>query len=191
MNLKAGAAKSQQHREVLPMKKFPLVLTLLLALPALPAAAAVAADGGPQLDASATVVKAAAKSDGEDDDDDEDDGGGDPTDRWVAILVPLGFFLMVIGIVGGAYYTRFRIERQKHETLRLLVEKGGSIPPELLVPPVPRDRDLRRGILLVCAGLAIGICFALIGPGGIGLGVIPFTIGLGYLLIWKLDSRHG
>jgi hypothetical protein len=191
MNLKAGATKSQQHREVLPMKKFPFLLALPLMVQALPAFAAASADGGLHLDAAATAVEAAAKSDDEEDDDDDDHGGGDPTDPKVAILVPLGFFLMVVGIVGGAYYTRFRIERQKHETLRLLVEKGGSIPPELLVPPVPRDRDLRRGVLLVCAGLAIGICFALIAPGGIGLGVIPFTIGLGYLLIWKLDSRNG
>jgi hypothetical protein len=171
------------------MKKFPLLLTFLLALPGLPALAAWPADGGPHLDAPAAALKVAGTSGDEDDSDDDDDAPA--TDPKVAILVPLGFFLMVFGCVGAAFYARFRIERQKHETLRLLIEKGASIPPELLAPPIPKNRDLRRGVLLVCAGLAIAVGFALLAPGGIGLGVIPFTIGLGYLLIWKLDSRQG
>jgi hypothetical protein len=180
---KTRRAEVSAVREVLLMKKFPLFFALLLALRALPALAA--ADGGGPGDGGA---KAAGRNQAEADDGEDDDDGDAPPP--VVTIVPVAFFALILAIVGASYYTRFRIERQKHETVRLIVEKGGAIPPELLAPPRPARSDLRRGILLASAGLAIAVCFALVAPAGIGLGVIPFTIGLGYLLIWKLDSRN-
>ena len=82
---------------------------------------------------------------------------------------------------------------QRHQTVRAMVEKGVEIPPELLGegkrPPSPR-RDLRRGILLVCTGIGIGL-FLLFEDGldEAALGLVPILIGIGYLIVAKLDSK--
>ena len=92
-------------------------------------------------------------------------------------------------LIGHIRYTL-----QRHQTLRAMVEKGMEIPPQLLGqgkrPPSPR-RDLRRGILLICAGIGIGL-FLIFADGeeGAGLGLIPILIGVGYLIVATLESRR-
>jgi len=108
------------------------------------------------------------------------------------ILVPLIFFgflgfVMAFGMVMGH---RQQIERQV--TLRLMVEKGATIPPELLSPPKQKKSDLRRGAVLLCTGLGMMACFALLNvgqPGLWGVGLIPTLMGLGYLVVWKLEPN--
>jgi Domain of unknown function (DUF6249) len=61
-------------------------------------------------------------------------------------------------------------------------------------PPVMKARsDLRRGVVLLMVGLGLMIFFGAVNDweGGVwSLGVIPFVIGLGYLLVWKLEGRR-
>jgi hypothetical protein len=115
----------------------------------------------------------------------------------VAVIVPVSFFLMTIGIIALALYFGNRKQRILHETLRAMVEKGREIPPEIFAAAAkPKRSDLRRGILLIATGLGIMICVLLapaipqVGNGPLyGLGVIPAVIGLGHLLAWKLEKK--
>ena len=51
--------------------------------------------------------------------------------------------------------------------------------------------DMRRGIVLVMVGFGLMVCFGAWNDwegGAWAIGVIPFVIGLGYLLVWKLEG---
>jgi len=77
-----------------------------------------------------------------------------------------------------------------------MVEKGQPIPAELLAPAaraVRRRSDVRRGVIWAMVGLGVMIFFGSVNDwegGAWSLGLIPFLIGLGYLLVWKLEGKN-
>jgi hypothetical protein len=87
------------------------------------------------------------------------------------------------------------INRIRQRTIRMMVEKGQPVPAELLAPTTRRVRqrsDVRRGVIWTMIGLGAMIFFGAVNDweGGIwSLGLIPFLIGLGYLLVWKLEGK--
>jgi hypothetical protein len=118
---------------------------------------------------------------------------------WIAIPIVLIVFLAIFGtpimIVALIMYFSFSKSRALHRTVRMMVEKGQPVPEALLnPPPVIRQRsDLRRGVVLLMVGLGLMIFFGALNDweGGIwSLGIIPFLIGAGYLLVWRLDVRR-
>lgn len=118
--------------------------------------------------------------------------------EWVAIPIVLIVFLTIFGlpvaIVGTILYFSFSRSRAMHKTVRLMVEKGQPVPEALLnPPPVVRQRsDLRRGIILLTVGAGLVVFLGATNEwegGAWSIGIIPFMIGLGYLLVWKLDVR--
>jgi hypothetical protein len=75
-----------------------------------------------------------------------------------------------------------------------MVAKGQEVPAALFAPPpiIKARSDLRRGVVLLMVGFGLMIFFGAVNDweGGVwSLGVIPFVIGLGYLLVWKLEGR--
>jgi hypothetical protein len=107
------------------------------------------------------------------------------------LLIPLGFFACLILLVALPLYFRLRKDRDQQATLRLMIEKGVSIPVEFLAQPARRHTDLRRGVLLVAAGLGLAIFLKAVhaAPGAWSLGVVPFLIGAGHLVVWRLVAR--
>jgi hypothetical protein len=121
--------------------------------------------------------------------------GGDDV-PWIAVPIVLIVFLSIFGvpvmIVGLIMYFSFSKSRALHKTVRMMVEKGQPVPEALLnPPPVVRQRsDLRRGVVLLMVGAGLMVFFGAVNDweGGVwSLGIIPFLIGLGYLLVWRLD----
>jgi hypothetical protein len=121
-----------------------------------------------------------------------------PDIPWMTIPIVTIVFLSIFGtpilIVGVIMYFSFSKTRALHRTVQMMVEKGQEVPVALLnPPPAQRQRsDLRRGIVLVMIGLGLMIFFAAVNDwegGAWSLGIIPFLIGAGYLLVWKLDAR--
>ena len=115
---------------------------------------------------------------------------------WIAIPIVLIVFLTIFGlpvaIVGLIMYFSFSKSRNMHKTVRMMVEKGQPVPEALLnPPPVVRKRsDLRRGVTLLMVGAGLMVFFGACNDwegGAWSLGIIPFLIGLGYLLVWRLD----
>jgi uncharacterized protein DUF6249 len=100
----------------------------------------------------------------------------------VAIVVMVGIFSMIA-------------TRMRQRTIRMMVEKGQPVPAELLAPAtrgIRRRSDVRRGVVWTMVGLGMMIFFGAVNDweGGVwSLGLIPFLIGLGYLLIWKLENK--
>jgi uncharacterized membrane protein len=74
-----------------------------------------------------------------------------------------------------------------------MVEKGQEVPAALFAPPpVVRARsDMRRGVVLLMIGIGLMIFFGAMNDwegGAWSLGIIPFLIGAGYLLVWKMEG---
>jgi hypothetical protein len=124
-------------------------------------------------------------------------GGAGPKPNRIAAIVGI-VFLTLFGapvlIVAVIMYFGFSKNRMMHRTVRLMVEKGQPVPEALLnPPPAQRQRsDMRRGVVLVMVGLGIMLFLGAVNDwenGAWALGIIPFLVGAGYLLVWKLEGK--
>ena len=110
----------------------------------------------------------------------------------VAIVVPVTLFLTILLGVLSTQMLRIRKQAQLHQTLRLMIEKGTDIPPELFAPPNAAHSDLRRGLVLVGVGLSLLILIGMVdgfAGGSWAVGLIPAFIGAAYLIIWRYSQR--
>jgi hypothetical protein len=100
----------------------------------------------------------------------------------VLIVVMIGIFTLLVS-------------RSRQRTIRMLVEKGQPVPAELLAPAtraVRQRSDVRRGVVWSMVGLGLMIFLGAVNDwegGAWSLGLIPFLIGLGYLIVWKLENK--
>jgi hypothetical protein len=123
---------------------------------------------------------------------------GDLGERMAIPIVGI-VFMSIFGapvlIVAVILYFGFSRSRMQHRTIRMLAEKGQPIPPALLAPPAPAVRqrsDMRRGVVLTMVGVGLMIFFGAVNDwegGAWSLGLIPFLIGAGYLIVWKLEGK--
>ena len=109
----------------------------------------------------------------------------------ITMLTVFGAPVLIVGLI---MYFSFSRSRALQKTVRMMVEKGQPVPESLLnPPPAQRQRsDLRRGIVLAMIGIGLMVFFGAVNDwegGSWTLGLIPFLIGAGYLLVWKLDTK--
>ena len=96
-------------------------------------------------------------------------------------------------VVAAIMFFSYLKSRSLHRTVRTMVEKGQEVPAALFAPPptVRARSDMRRGVVLLMVGFGLMIFFGAVNDwegGAWALGIIPFLIGLGYLLVWKLEG---
>ena len=102
----------------------------------------------------------------------------------VAIVVPLGFFALLFGLVFVPLLLRHRRRRIEAELQARAIEAGMQFVPELSSRPLPRHNDKRTGALLAGLGLAFALPTALIGAESVAVfGLAPVVLGLAYALI--------
>jgi hypothetical protein len=114
---------------------------------------------------------------------------------WIPIVA-----FVVIGIVSiMVTYFRHKTRMGTEKTIRLALEKGNELSPEMLDrlanPKKGTGADLRRGMVSV----AIGIGFVILGflvdedeaiRPMIGIAMFPMFIGFAYLILWRLGERE-
>ncbi len=113
-------------------------------------------------------------------------------DPWSTIpetAALLALFATPVGIVARVLGFRHRRQRLAHETMRLMIEKGLPVPPELINPPPsarPPQNDLRRGLVQIALGIGLIILLQKVeeDAGIWAVGPIPTFIGAAYLLSW-------
>jgi Flp pilus assembly protein TadB len=110
----------------------------------------------------------------------------------ITMLTVFGAPVLIVGLI---MYFSFSRSRALQKTVRMMVEKGQPVPEALLnPPPAQRQRsDLRRGVVLAMIGIGLMVFFGAVNDwegGSWTLGLIPFLIGAGYLLVWKLDTKR-
>lgn len=114
----------------------------------------------------------------------------------IAIITP---FVFVIAIVAINHLNARKKAELRHETIRLALEKGQPLPPELLNPPVaaePKSKvsDRKSGLILIAVGVGLYAFFAGIGgdlrvPMGVRwVGLIPGLIGVALLINWYFEK---
>jgi len=113
----------------------------------------------------------------------------------------LALFIPIVAII-MAGVVRIKRNRMLHDTVRLMTEKGAPIPPEL-IDAVANDSkqqaktwsptaQLRSGVINIAIGLGFMFLLREIDGGPTWMwaaGMIPFMIGVGFLLIWWIESR--
>jgi hypothetical protein len=109
----------------------------------------------------------------------------------IVFLSIFGAPVMIVILIG---VFALLVSRSRQRTVRMLVEKGQPIPAELLAPAtraVRKRSDVRRGVVWTMVGLGLMIWLGAINEdgGAWSFGLIPFLIGLGYLIIWKLENK--
>jgi hypothetical protein len=124
---------------------------------------------------------------------DDSDLGGIIAIPIIGIIFSTLFGAPVL-VVAAIMFFSYLKSRSLHRTVREMVAKGQEVPAALFAPPpVMKARsDLRRGVVLLMVGFGLMIFFGAVNDwegGSWSLGVIPFVIGLGYLLVWKLEGR--
>mgnify|MGYP001797450849 CR=1 FL=1 len=112
------------------------------------------------------------------------------------VLVPIVFFAAIIGALWLFSHYNYKKRQTAHETVRLAVEKGQEVSPELVEKMSflsdPVKSDLRRGVLLV----AIGVAFVVLGVimphdepeamrGIVGISSFPIVLGIAYHGLWR------
>jgi hypothetical protein len=101
--------------------------------------------------------------------------------------IVFAFSALIVGII---FYARHREKQLRHETIRLALEKGQALPPELLQGGARTQRsDLSRGVLLLSVGAGLTLFLAVERHRGWGAGLVLVCLGLGYLVSHALGRR--
>ena len=115
-------------------------------------------------------------------------------------LIPIVMFLGLTVVFSLLFWFRYRARRDMQETLRVALEKGQDLTPEIIDrlghPRAAPDKDLRLGIIwmAVAVGLAL-IGFAVPDEGGDALrgllagAAFPFAIGVAYMILHFFTGR--
>lgn len=113
------------------------------------------------------------------------------------LWIPIVLFI-VTGICTVAFfYWNHKNRNAIMETVQKSMETGSDLTPDLLAKLGaainPRFRDLRRGVVLLSIGIAGLLCSLFFRDfdvvAGIRAGsVFPVMMGLGFLLVWKLNQ---
>jgi hypothetical protein len=125
-----------------------------------------------------------------------DDFDGDDGALMAIPIVGIVFttlFGAPVMVVAAIMFFSYLKSRSLHRTVRTMVEKGQEVPAALFAPPptVRARSDMRRGVVLLMVGFGLMIFFGAVNDwdgGAWAIGIIPFLIGLGYLLVWKLEG---
>lgn len=115
-------------------------------------------------------------------------------EEWIGLAAVLGPVLLIALF----FWLRFKSRRDMQDTIRVALDKGQELSPELIDrlghPKEPKDKDLRLAIiwLALAVGLAL-IGFAVPDPdafrGTLAGAAFPFTIGIAYLIMHKFTNR--
>ena len=118
-------------------------------------------------------------------------------DSLVEDLVPIVLFLAIAVIYCVKYYYAHRTRQDVQSTVRVALERGDPLTPDLLdrlvQAPAPRRTDLRRGVIGVGLGIGLGVFGLLVGePDAVrpmlAVGMVPLLLGLAYLILWRLNG---
>ena len=106
-------------------------------------------------------------------------------------LVPLSPYIAAAVIVWLIVAAKMARRKLTHETIRLMIEKGQPIPPELFLDPKKPHNDLRTGVVLIAVGIGIMAFYHASHIDNVStLGLIPLLMGIGYIVVWKIQGSE-
>jgi hypothetical protein len=112
-------------------------------------------------------------------------------------IVPIVLFLAVALTFCVRYYFAHRTRQETQNTVRVALERGQPLSPELLdrlgQSPPPKRNDLRRGVVGVCLGIGLAAFGLVLGQEDavrpmLAVAMVPLLLGLAYLVLWRLNG---
>ena len=111
----------------------------------------------------------------------------------LALTVPFVFVIIIVWL--GIYEKQKRHQLQADLAAKAL-EKGQPIPANLFSEPKKKRNPLNIGIILIAVGVGTSLFFLLISLtgndkealGATSLGIIPFLIGMAYIIIHFIEK---
>ncbi len=105
-------------------------------------------------------------------------------------------FIMVILIVWFSINERNKRSKLQAELYGKAIEKGQEIPTDLFALTTKKKSPLNTGIICIAMGIGISLFLAIVTDPedtmkGASLGIIPFVVGIGYLIIYFIEKKHG
>lgn len=115
--------------------------------------------------------------------------------KLLAVVLSLGMPIIIIAII---FFFRSRDRADMQKTIRMAIERGEALPPDLLDNLRPRKKpktpmnDIRAGIILIAVAIGMMtwryIAHGSIGGDFAGLAAIPGCIGVALLLLGIIGS---
>ncbi len=101
-------------------------------------------------------------------------------------------------VVGLIIWLRYRGRSDTQQTIRMAIDKGQELTPELIDrlghPKPAKNRDMRLGVIWLAVAGAFGIFGQAIPDDEantilLGIAAFPLFIGVAYLIIWRFGER--
>jgi hypothetical protein len=116
--------------------------------------------------------------------------------KFIAVLWPFALVAFIFWLIAKDRKKRYEIDSDLYHK----ANETGEVPPIITVVKAPRKTNLGKGIILISIGVGIFLCCLFIGILskmllavetiiGMSVGIIPVTIGIGYLLIHFLERK--
>lgn len=115
-------------------------------------------------------------------------------------LIPIALFAAIALIFFIVLYFKQRSRAEMQQTIRLALEKGNELTPEIISqlgePEPSKNRDLRRALIWLALAVGLALCgFFVPDPSGNALrgtlagAAFPFAIGVAYIIMWRYGAR--
>ena len=115
-------------------------------------------------------------------------------------LIPIIMFISLAVVLIFLFWFRFRSRESMNETIRIALDKGQELSPEIIdrlgQPSGGKYRDLRLGIIWL--SIAFGLALLALGVGNfatealqgtLASAALPFAIGVGYLVLYRFTGK--
>ena len=111
--------------------------------------------------------------------------------------VPIIMFIVTGFCIIGFFYFNHKNRSAIMETVQKSMETSSDLTPDLLAKLGaainPKVRDMRRGIVLLSIGIASLLCSMFFAEAEVVSGIragsmFPLIMGMGFLLVWKLNK---
>jgi hypothetical protein len=120
--------------------------------------------------------------------------------KMVEELIPIALFAAIALIFFIVMYFRQRSRADMQQTIRLALEKGNELTPEIISrlgePEPSKNRDLRRALIWLALAVGLGLSgFFAPDPSGhafratLAGAAFPFAIGVAYMIMWRYGGR--
>ena len=109
-------------------------------------------------------------------------------------MIPVVMFLGLTVVFSLLIWFRYRARREMQETLRVALDKGQDLTPEIIDrlghPKAAPDKDLRLGVIWLAIAVGLALCgFAVPDDSGeafrgiLAAAAFPFAIGVAYMIL--------
>lgn len=116
-------------------------------------------------------------------------------------LIPIVMFVSIAVVFIAAFWFRQRGRDAMQQTIRLALDKGHELSPEIIDrlghPKASKFKDLRLGMIWLALALGLTLCGVAVPDtsgealrGCLAGAAFPFTIGMAYLILYRFTSKE-